>query len=124
MNLAKKILMSLTILSSLCLFVSPAVSASVFPNSKSAACQGVNSTDCSGGEAQVDSALANVINLLSIVVGIIAVIMIIIGGFRYVTSGGDSNAISSAKNTILYAIVGLVIAVLAQIIVRFVLSKV
>jgi hypothetical protein len=49
--------------------------------------------------------------------------MIIIGGFRYITSGGDSGSVSSAKNTVLYAIVGLIIVALAQVIVRFVLSK-
>jgi hypothetical protein len=49
--------------------------------------------------------------------------MILIGGFRYITSGGDSGNVSGAKNTILYAIVGLVIVALAQFIVRFVLSQ-
>jgi hypothetical protein len=49
--------------------------------------------------------------------------MIIIGGFRYITSGGKQESVTSAKNTILYAIIGLVIVALAQIIVRFVLSN-
>ncbi len=48
--------------------------------------------------------------------------MIIINGLRFITSGGDSNAVSSAKKGILYAIVGLVIVALAQFIVRFVLN--
>lgn len=64
-----------------------------------------------------------VIQILSLVGGIIAVIMLIVGGLKYVTSQGDSNAAASAKNTIIYAVVGLVIVVFAQIIVRFVLSK-
>jgi hypothetical protein len=125
MNIVKKLIASALILTGVMFYATPAtVHASLFTNSKEAACQGVQSADCGGGEAAIDSALGNVINLLSLVVGIVAVIMIIIGGFRYITSGGDSNGISSAKNTILYAIVGLVIAVLAQIIVRFVLAKV
>jgi hypothetical protein len=50
--------------------------------------------------------------------------MIIIGGFRYITAGGDSNNVSAAKNTIIYAIIGLVIVAFAQIIVQFVLNKI
>lgn len=83
--------------------------------------------DCNpGGEAEqrVNSIISTVINIFSIVVGVVAVIMIIIGGLKYITSGGDSGNVSGAKNTILYAIVGLVIVALAQIIVRFVLSRV
>jgi hypothetical protein len=51
------------------------------------------------------------------------VIMIIYAGFRYVTSGGRDESVKGAKNTILYAIIGLVIVALAQIIVHFVLAK-
>ena len=72
----------------------------------------------------VNDLIADVINIFSIVVGVVAVIMIIIGGFRYITSGGNDSNISSAKNTIMYAIIGLVIVALAQFIVRFVLSRV
>ncbi len=63
-----------------------------------------------------------VINILSVVTGSIAVIMVIIGGVRYVISAGDSNAVQGAKNTIMYALVGLVVVLFAQVIVRFVLS--
>lgn len=65
---------------------------------------------------------ANVVNIFSVIVGIIAVIMIIFGGFKYITSGGDSGNVSGAKNTLIYAIVGLIIVALAQFIVRFVLQ--
>jgi len=74
-------------------------------------------------ENRMNILIANIVNIFSIVVGIVAVIMIIIGGFKYITSSGDSNNISSAKNTIMYAIVGIVIAALAQVIVRFVLKR-
>ena len=50
--------------------------------------------------------------------------MIIVGGIRYITSGGDSGNISSAKNTIIYAVIGLIIVALAQILVHYVLSSV
>lgn len=65
---------------------------------------------------------ADVVNIFSIIVGIVAVIMIIYGGFRYITSGGDSGNVGNAKNTLIYAIVGLIIVALAQLIVHFVLS--
>ena len=64
------------------------------------------------------------INLFSAVVGIVAVIMIIVGGFRYVTSGGSDTSVTSAKNTILYAIIGLIIVALSQAIVIFTLNKI
>jgi cytochrome bd-type quinol oxidase subunit 2 len=82
-------------------------------------------TSNGGTEAgtKVDNLVKNVINILSLVVGIAAVVMIIIGGLRYVTSNGDSGQVGNAKNTILYAVVGLVVVALAQVIVRFVVSK-
>jgi cytochrome bd-type quinol oxidase subunit 2 len=78
-------------------------------------------TDDNAGK--LNSLIKNIINIFSVVVGIVAVIMIIVGGFRYITSGGDSGNVTTAKNTILYALVGLVIVALAQFIVRFVLEK-
>jgi len=71
----------------------------------------------------LEKLIKTVINILSAVVGAVSVIMIIVGGFRYVTSGGDSNNVGAAKNTILYAIVGLVIVAVAQVIVQFVLER-
>lgn len=74
-------------------------------------------------EGPVNNIIRTVINIFSVIVGVIAVIMIIYGGFKYITSGGDSGKISAAQQTIIYAIVGLIIVALAQIIVRFVLSR-
>lgn len=74
-------------------------------------------------ETRVNSLITTVINIFSVIVGIVAVIMIVYGGFKYITSGGDSGNITGAKNTILFAIVGLIIVALAQIIVRFVLYR-
>lgn len=72
----------------------------------------------------VEGLAKNVINILSWIVGVASVVMIVIGGLKYVTSNGDSGGIASAKNTIIYAIVGLVIAIFAQAIVQFVIGKV
>lgn len=72
----------------------------------------------------VNNVIGTAINILSAVVGVVAVIMIVIGGFKYVTSGGDASSVSSAKQTIIYAIIGLVVAAAARIIATFVLSRV
>jgi hypothetical protein len=64
-----------------------------------------------------------VTNVLLFIIGAISVIMLIIGGIRYVVSGGDSGAVTSAKNTILYAVVGIVVAILAYALVNFVITS-
>lgn len=72
---------------------------------------------------KVNDTVRDALNLFSAIVGIIAVVMIIVGGIKYITSSGESGAIQTAKNTILYAVIGLVVVALAQIIVKFVLSR-
>ena len=80
--------------------------------------------ECGQGESNgVMDVIAAAINILSLIVGIAAVIMIIVGGFKYVTSGGDTNSIGSAKSTITYAVVGLLVALFAQVLVRFVITR-
>ena len=64
-----------------------------------------------------------VVNILLFIVGAISVIMLIVGGIRYVVSGGDQSAVTGAKNTILYAIVGIVVAFLAYAAVNFVITQ-
>ncbi len=84
------------------------------------------SGDCEGVDGSGDELtdiIKTIINIVSVIVGVVAVIMIVFGGLKYITSGGDSSNVSSAKNTIIYAIIGLVIVALAQFIVRFVLDK-
>jgi len=71
----------------------------------------------------ITSIARQVVNILSLVIGALSVIMIIIGGFKYIVSAGASDKVTAAKNTILYAIIGLVIVALAQLIVHFVLNK-
>lgn len=103
-------------------------------NIDGALCAGANNfkdttgADCDTSQAgtkdKVQSIVNTVISIFSWVVGIVSVIMIIYGGFRYITSGGDSAGVTSAKNTILFAIVGLVFVALAQIIVKFVIGTV
>lgn len=63
----------------------------------------------------------NIINIALFIIGALAVLMLIIGGIRYTVSGGDTAAVTAAKNTILYAIIGIIVAILAYAIVNFVL---
>jgi hypothetical protein len=85
-----------------------------------------NTSNCAaeGGGSGLESILKKVIQIFSIIVGFVAVVMIIVGGIRYITSGGDSGNISGAKNTIIYAIIGLIIVALAQVLVHFVLNNI
>ena len=91
-------------------------------------CAGVSAVQgngaCSGnGTAAVGGIIRTVINVMSFFVGLVAVIMIIVGGFKYITSGGDSGKASNGRTTIVSALIGLVIVALAQVIVQFVLTN-
>lgn len=139
MKMKQKIL---TLVSVFALLLVPALAVSAPASAASdtirnALCDGANnlkidpdggtSTDCAdtgdGATDKVNDTITMIINVFSTVVGVIAVIMIIWGGLRYITSGGDSGKIGNAKNTIIYALLGLIIVALAQFIVRFVLAK-
>ena len=89
--------------------------------------QTVNSTktcaDTSGSENRFQEILATIINVFSLIVGVAAVIMIIFAGFKYITSGGNQESVKTAKQALIYALIGLIIVALAQIIVKFVLNQ-
>lgn len=87
--------------------------------------EGAEAARCDGCPADLfgnAGVFKQVTNTILYIVGIVAVIMLIIGGIRYVISGGDAKKVTDAKNTVLYAIIGLVIAFLAFAIVNFVIS--
>ena len=67
--------------------------------------------------------LARITTIVAIVAGIAAVIIIVVGGIRYITSGGDPEKVSSAKRTVTYALVGLVVIVLAQTLITYVVDR-
>ena len=66
----------------------------------------------------------NVVNILLFIIGAVSVIMLIYGGIRYTTSGGNANSVTAAKNTVIYSSVGLVISILAYAIVNFVVTNI
>lgn len=129
----KKVLQSLLVVPAIALslgVLAPvAVNAADIPDCSGNATSGITGgVQCAQGDNTPKSLFADggifrtIVNVLLYIIGAIAVIMLIIGGIRYVTSGGDSSAVTGAKNTILYAIIGIVVAVLAYAIVNFVLG--
>lgn len=87
--------------------------------SGSAVCQDSASSPGTDRIAGPGGIIATIITWVIRLVGAISIIMILFGGFRYITSGGDTNAVKGAKDTIIYAIVGLVVTGLASAILVF-----
>lgn len=88
-------------------------------NIDATACEAQSGNPISGEEG----VLMRVVEILALLVGMASVVMVILGGLKYVTSGGDANSISSAKNTILYALVGLGVFAISEIIIYFVIGR-
>lgn len=106
-------------------FLPAAAGAQIPEESKNAACEGLGTGNCnrdtSGGV--VSGLVGRVINILSWIVGIVSVVMVVIGGFKFIVSNGDANGVKSARNTVIYALIGLAVAMLAQVLVRFVINE-
>ena len=99
---------------------------SPFAGAQSSIQSGVDSAKGNGQPVQlfgVDGIFTTATNMLLFIIGALSVIMIIVGGIRYVVSGGNSSQVTAAKNTILYAIVGLVVAFLAYAAINFLLGS-
>lgn len=109
-------------------FVAPvAFAAECVPGELSIGC-GANSAQGNGqpaslfGDGTEEGLFKKIVNIMLFIVGAVAVIMLIIGGIRYVTSNGAQDQVTSAKNTIMYAIIGIIVAILAFAIVNFVVE--
>lgn len=122
MNKIKTAIVSVLLLvfSTVAVIPAPAVMAET---SKEAVCRGIDGTTNCGAATgiSINKLIRNIVMLLSMIVGVAAIIMVVVSGLKYTTSGGDASSIASAKNTLIYALVGLAIAAMAQFIVRFVL---
>jgi hypothetical protein len=122
MKKIKQLVIALAIMMGVGVFASPVPAAhavNVFDQCKNNASSAV----CKAKNDNATNMVKVVINIILSILGIIAVIMIIIGGIRYTTSGGDSAGLKNARDTIVYAVVGLVIAILSFAIVNFVLDS-
>ena len=132
-NIRKSIVIAAASLMMLAPGLIPAAASVAFADSISdSVCSGANSAADSTADATCSSTTnttglktiaKKIVNVFSLVVGFVAVIMVIYGGFRYITSGGESGSVGNAKNTLIYAIVGLIIVALAQFIVHFALGQ-
>lgn len=102
--------------------VSPAFAAN---NTVDQACAGVHAAGGNGscGTDAFEGFLGKIVNILIFIIGAISVIMIIVGGLRYVLSGGDQNSIKAGKDTVLYAVIGLLVSMMAYAIVKFVIGS-
>ena len=91
--------------------------------SKGQVLNGVGETggDCNG--TGFTNVLSTVVTIISYIAGILAVIMVMVAAIKFMTSGGDSGKVSSAKSTLVYAMIGIAIAALAQVIVHFVINS-
>lgn len=122
----KKISLMIATLSGLVLLLLPSVASAAAPvfvaDAKSNVCQGIGGCP-TGGDSALERVIGLAVNVLTIIGGIAAVIMIIVAGIRYINSGGDASKTASAKNALLYAVIGLVVIGMAQIVVRFVIDK-
>ena len=85
---------------------------------------GSGAIGCGKGLLEKGGFVNNAINTALLIIGALSVIMIIIGGLRYVLSGGDAAGLKSAKDTILYSLIGLVVALLSFAIVGFIINRV
>lgn len=102
------------------------VAADVSASARTEICAGINGGGgCNqSGDNNLNQLIRRVVNILLFIIGAVAVIMIVVGGLRYVLSGGDQSATTSAKNTILYAVIGLIVAFAAYAIVNFVVMNI
>lgn len=94
-------------------------------NFEQEACEGANlgaSSDCN--DSAFIEGFRNITNVLIFIVGSLSVLMVIVGGVRYVVSAGNDQAVQGAKNTILFAIVGVVVSIFAYAIVNFVIVRI
>jgi hypothetical protein len=129
-NVIKKSLQALLLVPVIALGISVVVPQPALAACNTTATGGLQAgADCAKGTGQQpelfgsNGAFTRITNVMLYVIGAISVIMLIIGGIRYVLSGGDSGAVTNAKNTILYAVVGIIVAILAYAIVNFVISN-
>ena len=123
MNKLKMILAGLLIVPTVALAVAPAASAQSDFNIRTGA-EAAQGEGAVGGVSDPNTLVKNFVNVFLWVVGILSVVMLIWGGVRYTTSAGDSNKVTAAKNTVMYAVIGLVVSILAYAIVNFVLNQI
>jgi hypothetical protein len=108
------------------LFTPLTASAQIVPLAeKTEVCQGINANGSNACDTNavgtLNTTLGEFITIFSVIIGIITVIMVMVSGFKLITSNGDPNGVSSAKTTLIYALIGVLVVVVAQVLVHFVI---
>ena len=132
-NMFKKVMAGFVVVASMALVMAGLGVLSSLP--AQAACdpkkgmEGALQDDCSRGPGQAkeldgnQGVITTIINTMLFIVGLLAVIMIIYAGIRFVTAHGDEKQVESARQTIIYSVVGLIVAILAYALVNWVFSQ-
>ncbi len=132
-NMFKKVMAGFVVVASMALVMTGLGVLSSLP--AQAACdpkkgvEGALQKDCSKGEGQAEQldgnqgVITTIINTMLFIVGLLAVIMIIYAGIRFVTAHGDEKQVESARQTIIYSVVGLIVAILAYALVNWVFTQ-
>ncbi len=94
------------------------------PTTDLKSCEDFSDLDEGAKKADVFSVANTAVNVILSVIGVVAVVVIIIGGITFMTSQGDSNKVAKGRNTLIWGVVGLVVALVASAIVNFVLKNV
>jgi hypothetical protein len=101
----------------------PACNGGALSGQGASVCSDVNSVNSSSSDPLI-TVIKTVMNIISYITGIAAVVLIIISALRFITSGGDSNNVAAARKTLTYALIGIAVIILSQIIIAFVLDNV
>jgi hypothetical protein len=118
-------LLILCIGAGMALFSGPVYADPPDPNAQcpSSGCLASDPSDLDVPNVTASQVATGVINTLSMVAGVLSVIFLVLGGIRYITSSGNAQRVESAKQTLIYAVIGLMLSVLAPVIVGFVIAK-
>ncbi len=119
MGKVKQLLLSLVAIAGMGIIAVPVGAVEVFEGCD----QNPGAAVCQSRNDDAENMVQTAINAALVVLGMISVLMIVIGGIRYSTSNGESAKVKSAKDTIIYSVVGLVVAIMAYTIVNFVVGR-
>lgn len=127
MNIFKASRVLITVILLVAAFISASTYLSANASTVDEVQRGVSGAGGGGDEnkgSRVTDTIKIITNTLLFIVGVAAVIMIVVAGLRLVTANGDANTVSQAKNTIIYAIIGIIVAALAYAIVNFIINQI
>lgn len=118
----KKMLVALGFIFGIVAMGSIAPLSSVYADSKYAVCAGAG-VDCDKADTTISDNVKSALRVFQIIIGVLAIFYMVYAGMKFITSSGSSDGVKTAKNTILYASIGLIIVILSEGIIQFVLRR-